>query len=153
MRALPHTKSCFVCGETNRSGLRLKFETDGKIVRCRFLPGAEFVGFRDTIHGGITATLLDEVMVWACAVASRRFAFCAELTVRYQQPVRPGVDCIATAELVTNRRDKLFEAKAELRDMKGTLLTSATGKYLAMKDADAGEMARDFVGDFSEFVR
>lgn len=147
MRELPHTHSCFVCGESNVSGLRLRFETDGRIIRARFVPRPEHVGFRHTVHGGLIATLLDEIMVWACAVSTRRFAFCAELNVRFQKPLRPGEETIATAEMSANRRDKIFEATAELRNAAGTVFASASGKYLPIKDGDVREMLADFVGD------
>ena len=89
MKLLPHTRSCFVCGEANPAGLKLRFETDGRVVQTRFVPRAEHVGFRQTVHGGLIATLLDEIMVWACAVQTKRFAFCAELSVRFIGLVRP----------------------------------------------------------------
>ncbi len=147
MKVLPHTRSCFVCGESNPAGLKLRFETDGHLVRTRFVPRAEHVGFRHTIHGGLIATLLDEIMVWACAVRTKRFAFCAELRVRYIRPVRPEEALVATGELRQNRRDKLFEAAAELRNHAGVTVATATGKYLPIKQAELKEMARDFVGD------
>ena len=147
MKTLPHTRSCFVCGESNPVGLKVRFETDGRIVQARFRPRPEHVGFKQTIHGGLIATLLDEIMVWACAVQTRRFAFCAELNVRFLNPVRPEEDLIAVGELASNRRDRLFEAKAELKNEAGIVLASGTGKYLPIKDVDVTEMATDFIGD------
>ena len=147
MKLLPHTRSCFVCGESNPAGLKLRFETDGRLVQTRFVPRAEHVGFRRTVHGGLTATLLDEIMVWACAVQTKRFAFCAELNVRFLNPVRPGEALFASGELVSNRRGKLFEAKAELRDKAGLVLATASGKYLPIKQAELADMMTDFVED------
>ena len=147
MKQLPHTRSCFVCGEANPAGLKLRFETDGRIVQTRFVPQAEHVGFRQTVHGGLIATLLDEIMVWACAVQTKRFAFCAELNVRFIGPVRPNEAVVASGELVSNRRDKLFEARAELRNQAGLALATATGKYLPIKQAEATDMVTDFIGD------
>lgn len=152
MRELPHTHSCFVCGESNAFGLKLRFTTDGKIVQTRFLPRPEHSGFKQTIHGGIIATLLDEIMAWACAVATRRFGYCAELNVRYLNPLRPGVETEATAELVVNRKNRLFETKAELRDASGQVFATATGKYLPLKDTEWRGMMDDLVGD-SEFLK
>ena len=144
---LPHTRSCFVCGESNSIGLNLRFETDGHVVRSRFVPSAEHIGFKKVVHGGLVATVLDEIMVWACAVETRQFAVCAELNVRFLSPARPAEPVLATAELVANRRNRIFEAKAELQDATGRTLATATGKYLPLKEADAAEMAGDFVGD------
>lgn len=147
MKLLPHTRSCFVCGESNPAGLKLRFETDGRLVRTRFVPRDEHVGFRQTVHGGLTATVLDEIMVWACAVQTKRFAFCAELNVRFLNPVRPGEALVASGELVSNRRGKLLEAKAELRDQAGVVLATASGKYLPIKQGELADMVTDFVED------
>jgi uncharacterized protein (TIGR00369 family) len=147
MRDLPHTHSCFVCGDANTGGLKLRFETDGQVARTRFRPGAGHVGFKETVHGGIIATVLDEIMVWACAVRTKRFAYCAELTVRFVNPLRPGEEVLATGELTENRRNKIFEAKGELRDGAGRVLATATGKYLPIRESETKEMAADFVGD------
>ena len=147
MQTLPHTRSCFVCGEANAAGLKLRFETDGQVVQTRFRPRPEHVGFKQTVHGGIIATLLDEIMVWACAVQTKRFAFCAELNVRFIGLVRPNEAVVASGELVSNRRDKLFEAKAVLRNQAGLALATATGKYLPIKQAEATDMVTDFIGD------
>ena len=146
MKVLPHTHSCFVCGESNAIGMNLRFETDGRIVQARFRPRAEHVGFKQVVHGGIIATLLDEIMVWACAVRTKRFAYCAELTVRFLAPLRPQEETVVFGELVSNRRDKIFEAMAEIKDSAGNILATATGKYLPVKTTDASEMATDFVG-------
>ena len=147
MKELPHTHSCFVCGESNPVGLNLRFETDGRMVRTRFTPRPEHVGFKQVVHGGLIATVLDEIMVWACLVQSKRFAYCAELTVRFQNPLRPSDEAIASAELVTNRRDKIFEVKSELKDNTGKMLAAATGKYIPVKAVELADIATDLVGD------
>jgi uncharacterized protein (TIGR00369 family) len=147
MRVLPHTHSCFVCGESNAAGLNLRFQTDGRVVQATFIPKPEHVGFKQTIHGGIISTLLDEIMVWACAVQTRRFAYCAELNVRFASPLRPGNESVATGEMVANRRNRIYEARAELRSGAGVVAASATGKYLPIKEAEAAELFEDFVGD------
>lgn len=147
MRTLPHTHSCFVCGESNVVGLNLRFETDGRMVHGRFTPRAEHVGFKQVVHGGIISTLLDEIMVWACVVQTKRFAYCAELNVRFVKPTRPGEEVSCTAELVENRRDKIFDARAELKNSAGEILATATGRYLPIKNIEATDMATDFVDD------
>jgi len=148
MKELPHTRSCFVCGEANPLGLNLRFETDGRVVRSQFKPRTEHAGFRHTVHGGLIATVLDEAMVWACAVQTRQFGFCAELNVRFVHPLNPGQSVIVVSELSANRRGRLFDAKSELQDDTGRVLASATGKYIPLKGIQISEMASDFVGNW-----
>ena len=149
MRELPHTHSCFVCGESNPLGLRLRFETDGRIVRTRFRPRPEHNGFKKVVHGGLIATVLDEIMVWAVAVPTRQFAYCAELNVRFLKPLPPGEEAIVTAELTANRKGRILEARAGMRSAAGQTFAEATGKYLPIKAADTAEMAADLVGDMN----
>jgi uncharacterized protein (TIGR00369 family) len=149
MKELPHTHSCFVCGESNPLGLKLRFHEDAGTVKTHFTPRAEHVGFKAVAHGGLLATVLDEIMVWACAVTTRRFAYCAEMGVRFLRPAAPGVELTAIGRLEENRRGRIFLASAQLVDPEGILIATSTGKYLPIKDEAAKVMAEDFVGEFA----
>ena len=133
-------------------GLRLRFEADGGLVKARFVPRPEHAGFKSTVHGGVLSTLLDEIMVWSCAVATRQFSYCAELNVRFLRPAKPGEEITATAEMTANRRNRIFEARGELRDSEGRLLTSATGKFMPIATEFMLDMTGDFVGDPTPFI-
>jgi acyl-coenzyme A thioesterase PaaI-like protein len=146
MQALPHTRSCFVCGEANPLGLNLRFETDGRRVRAKFFPLPEHNGFKGVVHGGLIATVLDEIMFWACAVQTRRLSFCAELNVRFLSPMPPDGEFVVTGEMVADRKGRVYEAKAAVQDAGEVTFATATGKYLPIKNADVSEMAADLVG-------
>jgi len=152
MQPLPHTRSCFVCGEANPLGLRLRMETDGRKVFTRWTPAAEHIGFQDTVHGGLISTVLDEVMVWACAIPTRRFAYCAELTVRFRQPIRPGMETRIESELTRNLRDRIYEAWATVRDAEGHELAVATGKYRPIPNQATEALLADVVGDMARWI-
>lgn len=149
---LPRTRSCFVCGQANPIGLNLAFETDGRRVTATFVPRREHVGFADTIHGGLVSTVLDEAMVWACGVRAGRFAYCAELTVRFRHPVRPETRLEVVGELEENRRGRLLLARGELRESSGRVLASATGKYIPVPTEELGGMLADFEGDIGRLL-
>lgn len=151
-KSLPRTRSCFVCGRANPVGLDLAFETDGRQVTACFVPRAEHVGFAETIHGGLVSTVLDEAMVWACGVAAGQFAYCAELTVRFRHPVRPGTRLEVVGELEENRRGRLLLARAELRDSAGLVLALSTGKYIPVPSGELDSMLSDFDGDIRSLL-
>ena len=146
MQQLPNTRGCFCCGMENPHGLQLLMFTDRRVVETRFSLRPQFVGFRNTIHGGITATVLDEMMAWACGVGAQTFAYCAELTVRYLQPIAPATELVARGELVENRR-RLLLCKAEVLDAAGTVLAEATGKYIPLRGPLHDAMLADFLSD------
>lgn len=147
MKELPHSKSCFVCGSRNRFGLNLRFFTDGRIVEARFVPRPEHNGFVGVVHGGITATVLDEVMVWACAVRQKRFCFSAEMTVRYLGPIQIGGEVIARGEMTENKRDRVFHAAGEIAKPDGTILARSTAKYMPIQSLDPALLLADFEGN------
>ena len=149
MLELPHTRSCFVCGESNDLGLQLRFCAEGKTVTAKFTPGTEHIGFQNVTHGGVLATVMDEIMVWACAVSTRRFAYCAEMTARFHRPARPGEELLVASELTNNRRDRLYEAKAEIHDAQQTLIAEGTGKYRPINPDLVPDMLSDVIGDIS----
>jgi len=58
------TNRCFGCGGANDAGMKLAFEQDNGKRRIvgRFVLGERYQGGGGMAHGGIIATLLDEVM-------------------------------------------------------------------------------------------
>lgn len=146
MELLPPTRSCFVCGTDNPSGLHLELFALPTSVETRFRFRPDCCGFRATVHGGLIATVLDEVMVWAAGAVTKQFAYCAEMTVRFQRPTPAGVDLLARGELVENKRGRIFLARAELLDASGQLLAESTGKYLPIP----GELRAGILADFVE---
>ena len=86
-------------------------------------------------------------MLWACAVQTKRFCYCAELNVRFLAPLKPGEQAQLSAELTLNRKDRIFEAKAELRNQSSVICATGRGKYLPIKESDAQALAEDFVGE------
>ena len=149
MLELPHTRSCFVCAESNPLGLKMRFHAQGEIVTATFTPQTEHIGFQNVTHGGVLATVMDEIMVWACAVSTKRFAYCAEMTTRFHQPARPGEELKVTSQLTANRRNRIYEAKAEIRDPKENLIAEGTGKYLPINTDLIPTMLSDVIGDIS----
>ncbi len=136
-KSLPYTRSCFVCGAENPVGLKMRFFRDPHTktgVRATFRFAEHHVGFRGVIHGGILATVLDEAMAWAGAVATRRFGIGAELNVRFLKSVAAGQDLIVTAELAVDHK-RLRECRGEIRDAKGTVYAKGTAKFVPLADA------------------
>jgi acyl-coenzyme A thioesterase PaaI-like protein len=61
---LDDDQMCFCCGVKNPIGLKLTFAPtpEGRISTV-WRPKKEHQGFKDIIHGGLVATVLDEVMI------------------------------------------------------------------------------------------
>ncbi|PYU25193.1 MAG: PaaI family thioesterase [Acidobacteria bacterium] len=121
---------CFGCGGGNARGMRLAFEFDESSQRVigRFRLGPEYQGATGFIHGGIIATVLDEVMSKLSRFSNVR-AVTAELTVEYLRPVR--VDEELRVEGFATRRDgrELYQ-EGEIRNAAGVLLARGRGRFV-----------------------
>jgi len=110
--------------------MRLTFEQDDeqKRIRGMFRVGAEYQGGTGFLHGGIIATLLDEVMGKVNRFRSVQ-AVTAELKVEYLKPVPVDEDLIVEGWEVEKKGRNLFHV-GEIRDASGVLLARGTGRFV-----------------------
>ena len=55
-------RMCFGCGDMNACGLQLNFRLEGNKATAEFVPEERYQGYPGLVHGGVTATALDEAM-------------------------------------------------------------------------------------------
>ncbi len=77
---------CFGCSPGNDIGLKMRFQWDGEEVISTWEPRPEHQGYHNVLHGGIQATLLDEIASWAVFMALDTGGFTSELRVKYLRP-------------------------------------------------------------------
>jgi uncharacterized protein (TIGR00369 family) len=127
------SRSCFVCGTDNPGGLNVAPMKEGAKVVVRFMPGDTHRGFSKAVHGGITASLLDEVV--GVAVGQRSGGKCAtvELTVRYKRPLTVGAEVRAEGWYV-RKHGKLVLGAGQIVDAAGHVLATARGRFMPLDD-------------------
>ncbi len=93
---IPYSRSCFVCGEENPYGFRLKFYQEGDAVVADVVIPEHMCGYVGYAHGGVVATLLDEAMSWASSVFAQKKTLyvTGELKVKLRKPVPLGVPLV-----------------------------------------------------------
>ncbi len=128
MKEVAKYRHCFVCGEENLNGLKAIFHYDGHQAVTEVTADDRFEGYRGIYHGGIIATLLDEVMIKAL-LAEDVFAVTAEITVKFKRPVRTG-DRIRFVGRKTAGKGRLYLTDGEALGDDGEVFATATAKYL-----------------------
>jgi uncharacterized protein (TIGR00369 family) len=135
--------ACFGCGPANESGLRLRFRlrADGS-VETRLAPGRWLAGIEGILHGGIQATLLDEVMGVAAQLSlppgsSRAAMVTAELNLRFLRPVGMDDEVVAVARVVGIEGPDVH-VQGEIVACDGTELTTAEARWRLPRGARAG---------------
>lgn len=119
---------CFACGGKNRIGLKLKIEGDSSKVSTRFLPTREHEGWKGITHGGIIATLLDEVLAWICKKRGLN-ALTAKLNIKFRNLAKIGEVISAHAE-ITQVKGRTVKGRAEVRSYDGKIIAEAEALLL-----------------------
>ncbi|WP_441245698.1 PaaI family thioesterase [Kitasatospora sp. McL0602] len=126
--------NCFGCAPKNPIGLRLEIEAHGDGYRADVTLGADYESFPGVVHGGIVATLLDELLAQAVYRSGRTSAFTAGLRIRYAQPMRTDTAYRVSAETTTRADDSVrATGRIELADG-GGLVAVADGTFFLLTD-------------------
>jgi len=74
--------NCFGCSPDNISGLHMTFYEDDEELVSVWDPKDHFHGYLNILHGGIQATLMDEISSWVVYIKLRTAGFTSKLNVR-----------------------------------------------------------------------
>ncbi len=133
----PH--ACFACGELNVHGLHLVLHVAEDACWTELALRPEFQGWEGIAHGGIVATILDEVMGWALASADS-WGYTARLAIEYRRPVPIGTRIRGEGRVVERRR-RLLTTTARLVDpISGDVYATAEALYVAAPLAQREEL-------------
>lgn len=156
----PNSLHCFVCGIQNPYGLKLNFyQTAPGEVTVYHTLDASYQGYPGVVHGGIVASMLDEV-AGRCLMGTdpeqSRFMYTARLDIQYRKPVPVGKEikiigragrrktrsATAIATVFGPEGELLAEANAILVDIPETVMADYDPERLGWKVyPDAEEVA------------
>ncbi len=124
----PNSRHCFVCGIENPFGLGMEFYTTAPDeVTSWYTVPRRFEGYPGVVHGGIVASLVDEVVGrvhMGDEPQNARFMYTARLTVQYRNPV-PVETPLRIVGHAVKRKKRTATSKAEIYAPDGTLLAEA----------------------------
>ncbi len=120
---------CFACGPDNEIGLHLEFlDLEDGVVSARFAAREDFRGAHQLLHGGIAATALDELLVWAGILVEDVMTVTGTLELRYRRPLEVGGFITGSARVV-DRSGRRLRLSGELM-LDGRPAIEAEGLYL-----------------------
>ncbi len=123
---------CFACGTKNPHGLMLDdIHLEGLECVCTFTPQQWHQGWTEILHGGITSTLLDEIMTHLIYRLGWD-AVTAEMTVRYKKAIPIG-EPVQVRSRLTRMRGKFAETEGTLLLSDGDIGATATAKFFVTR--------------------
>jgi uncharacterized protein (TIGR00369 family) len=121
-------QNCFVCGKRNPAGLQLQFRWNepSQEIEAEVIFPAHLQGWQNTVHGGLLATVLDEIMVQAATAIGIK-SVTAEITVKYKKPAATSVSYRLSGKILETR-GRILTAEGRICDDSGQIYAQATGK-------------------------
>jgi len=134
--------NCFVCGQDNPYGMRLKFILDEQrqTFVCHFRLSNRYTGPPGHCHGGIIASILDDAMGKVNKL-HQVVALTREMTVEYLKPV-PLNKPLRVEGREIKVRGRTHVNSAEILNDKNEVLARSRGAFIAI---DPEKMFAKFV--------
>jgi len=124
----PAESGCFGCSTSNAAGLQLTFRRRGAGIFTPYAVPDRFHGAPGIAHGGIVASIFDEISCAAVFFSRGCHVVTGELNVRYRKPCPVETPIEFEAQIVddSHHRYAIVEARAL---QAGTLLARSSGKF------------------------
>ncbi len=123
---------CFACGAANDCGLKMRFFADQDAVYSWVQPSGHHRGWDRLLHGGITSTILDEIMSWGAIYLLKKVILTKQMTVAFLRPVTVGSRLRAEGRVEDRSRPREAVMQGLLYDEADNLCARAEGRYALM---------------------
>lgn len=124
--------SCFGCSPDNQHGLRMQFAEDGDEIICNWDPKPQFAGYGSILHGGIQATLHDEIASWVVFVKLQTSGFTERLEMDYRNPVKTDAGSLCLKSKLEKMEGNKAYIRTQLWDAKGKLGSESLAVYFTL---------------------
>ena len=141
--------NCFGCSPNNALGLRLEFYEEGDFLVCDWEPSQHFSGYKSVLHGGIQATLLDEIASWTIQVKLKTAGVTANMNLRYKKTVFIDRGKILLKARIEKVMKRIAYVETQLFNHENVLCCTGTIKYFIYPE----EIAREklYYPEFGKF--
>lgn len=105
---------CFGCSPHNLNGLQMVFAEDGEYMISEWEPKDYFQGYYNVLHGGIQATLMDEIASWLVQIKLKTAGVTSTMNIHYKKPVSTDKGIIRLRAKLTDQHRNLANIHVEL---------------------------------------
>ena len=134
---------CYVCGQSNPMGLKLRFtrESDIEIKTSLTIPDY-WTGWGTMMHGGFHSILHDEIMAHIpFSLFNVRSFVTKSIEVQYRRPVYVNQK-VTVHGYLEKREENLFYCRGEIRNTKGKVLSRSTSILMEINSDHMDTLAK-----------
>lgn len=135
----PNLYQCIGCSPFNPIGLKLEFWEDGDELYSEWEPKDQFMSWVHVLHGGIQATLLDEIAGWVIYIKCKTAGVTTSINVRYKEAVHTNQGKVSLRARLVEQTKRTAKIEAKLFDGNGKLCTEAELNYFIFPERIARE--------------
>lgn len=121
--------NCFGCSPHNPYGLKMSFMETGDSMMSEWVFEENYAGYKDVLHGGIQATLMDEIASWYVFVKLKTAGVTASMQVKYLRPVQGIGQAIHLEARLKEKHNRLATMIVKLFNQSGKLCSESEITY------------------------
>ena len=147
---------CFGCSPTNPSGLKMKFLAGKDSVISKLSIPLHLCGWKNIVHGGILATVLDETMSWSSIYLLKKVILTTSITVEYIKPVFAETAIVSQGKVLERTSEREAVMKGAIYNGDGELCVKSQGTFRLFTPEAARKfklMSEDILSDFESFIQ
>lgn len=136
MENITGTDGCFVCGKpegknTRSLGIEFFWNAEIRKVVALIRPDPTWCGYKNIVHGGIIAAVVDDAMGKAVFRETSKMGFTGTLSMKYRKNMTSCRQYTVNA-FTTEIRGKRIKAKAVINDEDGNICSEAEALFIIM---------------------
>ena len=121
--------NCFGCSPTNPLGLKMEFYEEYDEIISTWKPGDNYQGFHDILHGGIQATMIDEIASWVVFMKLDTAGVTYQLKTKYIKPVKISKGSITLKAKLVEQQRRIATIEVRLMDGDGNACSQGWVEY------------------------
>ncbi|MGI6321012.1 MAG: PaaI family thioesterase [Bacteroidales bacterium] len=126
--------NCFGCSQTNPIGLKLDFFETDEGVLAKWIPTPDYEGYHNVLHGGIQATILDEVGNWILPIKIGSAGVTRKMDVHYLESVYISHGELTIKAKLIEMTKNIAHVEVWIEDVDGRVKSKAFVEYFVFPE-------------------
>jgi len=131
--------NCFACSPDNENGLQMTFVEDGDYLISEWTPKGFLAGYNNILHGGIQATLMDEIASWFIQIKLKTAGVTSNMNLRLKRTVHTNQGPLKLRAWLKEVRRNLVDVNVELINPDGKVGAEGVITYYTFSEDVARE--------------
>ena len=131
--------NCFGCCPTNPQGLRMQVFEEGDDIVAHWDPTSNFQGWMGVLHGGVQATLMDEVAGWVVVRKLQTTGVTSKMDIQYLKSISTNGGQLTIRARIAKQMRNIVIIESEIANKEGEICTKSQCTYFCASKEKAFE--------------